>query len=229
MKAYKALKPDLTTEYGNFQFEIGKKYSVEEEIELCKNGFHACEKVEDVFKYYYWDARIFEVEIDGDIKHEEDKVVARHCTLLREITDEVKNTEGMVFEALKRNGLSIDYIENPTEEMMLVAVNQSGWAIMYIDRPSEAVEMAAVQQSGEAIQFISNPSEELQMAAVKMNAFAVRYIDNPTEAVQFAVINSCLYAYEYIKNPSETVTRMVNNRRRENLAKNSLTISQKSL
>src|SRR5574343_370168 len=104
MKAYKARRPDLTSEYGEFQFEIGKPYSVEEEIIPCHNGFHACKKVEDVFCFYDWDARIFEVELEGDIVELDNKLVARHCTLLREITEEVKNTEGMALKAVRRDG-----------------------------------------------------------------------------------------------------------------------------
>src|SRR5574343_1269410 len=121
MKAYKALKPDLTSQYGEFQFEVGIRYSVEGEIILCKNGFHACEDVKHVFKYYLWNARIFEVEIEGDIMHEDNKIVGRHCTLIKEITDEVKNTEGMEREAVRRNGDSIQYMENPSEEVQLAA------------------------------------------------------------------------------------------------------------
>jgi hypothetical protein len=76
MKAYKALRPDLTSKRRSFQFEIGKKYSVEGEIIPCRNGFHACKNVRDVFRYYLWDARIFEVELDGVIVRRPYKLVA---------------------------------------------------------------------------------------------------------------------------------------------------------
>jgi hypothetical protein len=81
MKAYKALLPNLTSRHKAFRFEIGKKYSVEGKIILCKNGFHACEKVEDVFFYYPWKSRIFEVELGGDMEKDGDKLAARHCTV----------------------------------------------------------------------------------------------------------------------------------------------------
>lgn len=49
MKAYKGFNKDMTCR--GFQFEEGKIYT-EDKAELCKSGFHACEKPFDCFKYY---------------------------------------------------------------------------------------------------------------------------------------------------------------------------------
>jgi hypothetical protein len=40
--------------YGNFQFEIGKRYDIPEgqEIEACSNGFHLCKNLPEVFLHY---------------------------------------------------------------------------------------------------------------------------------------------------------------------------------
>ena len=48
MKAYKVFNNDWTC--SNFQYEIGKEYEYQGELEICKSGFHACEKLEDCFK-----------------------------------------------------------------------------------------------------------------------------------------------------------------------------------
>ena len=46
----------------NFKYEVGKTYSMnEEDIELCKKGFHFCKNLKDVFIYYPI-ARVFKVE-----------------------------------------------------------------------------------------------------------------------------------------------------------------------
>lgn len=53
MKGYKALNKNMKAVYGNgMQFELGKTYSVSGEVILCKNGFHFCEKIEDISCYY---------------------------------------------------------------------------------------------------------------------------------------------------------------------------------
>lgn len=49
MKAYKGF--DKNMQCLGFQFEEGKTYH-EDEAELCKRGFHACENPLDVFGYY---------------------------------------------------------------------------------------------------------------------------------------------------------------------------------
>lgn len=85
MKAYKAFNDDLTCI--DFQYEIGKTYTMNEKPIPCKQGFHACLDLEDVFGYYdpIDKIRICKVELNGDIIHHEDKVVTNSITILEEI------------------------------------------------------------------------------------------------------------------------------------------------
>lgn len=66
IKAYKGFNKDMTC--NGFQYEEGKEYQAEGKIELCKNGFHACEDPLDCFRYYSPATSVFhEVEQDGEI------------------------------------------------------------------------------------------------------------------------------------------------------------------
>jgi len=91
MKAYKAFDENLQCR--GFQFEIGKEYKHEGEIELCKNGFHACENISNVFNFYEFfgnGTRVCEVEILGQTETEPDRVklVTNHIRIIRELTQE---------------------------------------------------------------------------------------------------------------------------------------------
>ena len=69
MKAYKGFNKDMTCR--GFQFKEGETYT-EDKAELCKSGFHACERPLDVFNYYAPGKSIYhEVEIDDVCKKRE--------------------------------------------------------------------------------------------------------------------------------------------------------------
>ena len=86
MIGYKAFNSDLTCR--GFQYEIGKSYEMDGEIEICERGFHFCENISDCFYYYSQsDARFAKVEAYGDvIKSDEDsKYVTNKIRILKEI------------------------------------------------------------------------------------------------------------------------------------------------
>ena len=88
MKVYKATDKDMKCR--GFQYELGKTAEVEGDIELCKNGLHACEMPLDVLGYYAPGdgSRYFEAELEdvSDEMHIGDtKRVGKKLTLRAEI------------------------------------------------------------------------------------------------------------------------------------------------
>lgn len=92
MKAFKAFNTDFTCL--EFQFEVGKTYIHEGDVEICKSGFHACVNPLDVLNYYSLvgddgiTPKFAEVELGGDISKTSDgdsKVAAGSIEIKREL------------------------------------------------------------------------------------------------------------------------------------------------
>ena len=50
VEGYKGVDENMQG-YGGFQYELGIEYSIDGEVEECKNGFHFSKYLEDTFKY----------------------------------------------------------------------------------------------------------------------------------------------------------------------------------
>ena len=89
---YKAFNNDMTCR-NLFQYEVGKTYTINEnEIELCKSGFHFCMIPIDVLGYYNKNSKFSIIKAAGKIVHAYDKSVCSQITIEKLITlDELYN------------------------------------------------------------------------------------------------------------------------------------------
>ena len=85
--AYKGFDKDF--ECMDYSFEVGKKYTQDGKIVVCKNGFNACEYPLDVFNYYDpTDSKFAIVELSGEISRKSDgdsKIAASNIYIKTEI------------------------------------------------------------------------------------------------------------------------------------------------
>lgn len=88
MKGYKATEDNMKCR--DYQYKLGKSYEAKGKISLCENGFHFCEKLEDVYKHYAIGSRVFEIEAEGEIIKGDDKNVCSKITFIRELSYEEK-------------------------------------------------------------------------------------------------------------------------------------------
>lgn len=97
---YKALNPDMTS-YFKFKYEINKLYKINGHLEMCKNGFHVCENLEDCFNYYSFNnCRLFMANISSNHINDGKKIVSDKIILLREILDpELQMTNPFLFNS----------------------------------------------------------------------------------------------------------------------------------
>ena len=104
MKAYKGFNRDMTCR--GFQFEKGKTYEHQGEVNLCESGFHACEDPVDCMRYYDPCTSVYhEVELEGvSDEHKEDtKVVGKKIRIGARMTIKsiVKASIEFVFASCK--------------------------------------------------------------------------------------------------------------------------------
>ena len=88
MRGYKMMESDMTCR--GFQYEVGKEYSLEEELQICKKGFHFCENPFSCLEYYdniEGNKRLFLVEALGEIINENNKSVTNKIKIVEEIKD----------------------------------------------------------------------------------------------------------------------------------------------
>ena len=87
VKGFKGFNQDLTCR--GFQYEIGKTYEYNGEIELCSSGFHFCRKLQDVYQFYNLKTfRICEIEAAGKIDNADIKSVCSRIRIVRELSRE---------------------------------------------------------------------------------------------------------------------------------------------
>ena len=84
--SYKAF--DKNMQCCGFQYEVGKEYEMDGEIECCNRGFHACKSPMEVWDYYdMLNSRYAEVKQSGKIDAEENttKVCSSHIKIKAEL------------------------------------------------------------------------------------------------------------------------------------------------
>ena len=87
VRGYKVFNPDWTCR--NFQYEVGKTYTMKAKPVICRTGFHFCRKASDCFNYYYFkpENKVAEVVAFGDIDEQNGgtKVCTNKIKIVREI------------------------------------------------------------------------------------------------------------------------------------------------
>ena len=86
IKGYKVFNPDWTCR--GFQYEVGKTFKHEGNIEMCGAGFHFCRKLAECFNYYEFNSnnKVAEVEAIGNVETRDDKSVTDEIVICKELS-----------------------------------------------------------------------------------------------------------------------------------------------
>lgn len=112
--SYKAFNRNLRC-YNNFQYEIGKSYSIDGEIKCCKHGFHACPEPAEVFHYYdVFTSRFALVKQSGIFSGQNGKICSSKIAIIKELSlkELIEHEIKWVINQLKqRNPVIIDNLK----------------------------------------------------------------------------------------------------------------------
>ena len=144
-KGYKRLNMNMTSKYGNMQYELNIPYYLEGKLEICNNGFHLCENMLDTIRFYDGeDSRLFEVEYNSNNCVEaENKLCSDYIKIIREISQEeyynyikeyIKNND--IFNEnwcvrceVARQGFYLDKLINDADWKVRYEVSKQGYVL----------------------------------------------------------------------------------------------------
>lgn len=137
VEGYKGTKKDMSTRY-DFQYELNKRYEIDEEPEMCKRGFHFCKEFFDVFDYYSIgkNHRFFKVKALVKASHYDsygtydyfariNKLVAKAIILTEEIMPED------VIEEYYTHCKTQERLDSKYNELLIAEGYKQAWDVCY--------------------------------------------------------------------------------------------------
>lgn len=109
------------------------------------------------------------------------------------------NQHNYEIEAVKEDGIALEYVKEQTPELCLIAVKQNGYALMSVKEQTPELCLAAVRQNGYALEYVKEQTPEICLAAVKQNGLALKYARFQTPEICLAAVTRNSYALEYAR------------------------------
>ena len=206
MKGYKALGKNMNTIYGKFIYELNKEYEIDKrfKISMCKNGYHFCKELINVFNYYPLDSRVFEIDtLDGEIieSNNKDKYCSRKIKLIREISeDEINkyiednlekfsNSENYLFRSkVAKQGYCLDKLINDKTPYVRAEVAKQGYGLdKLINDEDPTVRLAVAKQGYGLDKLISDEAPSVRAAVARQNYGLDILINDESWIVRLAV------------------------------------------
>ena len=102
-RGYKRLSLDMTSRYGNMQYELNVPYFLKGKLKICFNGYHLCKNILDTIRFYdSEDSKLFEVEYNADNYIEtKNKICSDYIKIVREIP--IEEYRSYIEEYIKNN------------------------------------------------------------------------------------------------------------------------------
>lgn len=118
---------DKNLQCRGFQYEVGKEYTAEGEIECCKNGFHFCENPLELLRNVPTkiDRRYCKVEGDGETDYYDGKIAVSHIKILEEVGIEDLINSSIKFIQKREKALGLKPTEVTTPKSIAGSVTNA--------------------------------------------------------------------------------------------------------
>ena len=186
MRGYKALNEDMSSKYGNMTYELNKEYEIDKrfKILMCKNGYHFCTKLINVFTYYPSDSRVFEIDtLDGEIIESKNK--DKYCTskikLIREVSKEeinkyiednldklINDKTPYVRAEVANQGYGLNILINDESPFVRTAVAKQGYNLDKLINDEDSLVRLEVAKQGYGLDILINDKDsDIKEIAIK--------------------------------------------------------------
>ena len=108
------------------------------------------------------------------------------CEAMKDI---INQTDELCIEAVKNNGMALQFVKNQTPEICLLAVKENGMALQFVINQTHEICLSAVKGNGMALQFVINQTHEICLSAVKGNGMALQFIKDKEYKLLFIITN----------------------------------------
>jgi regulator of extracellular matrix RemA (YlzA/DUF370 family) len=130
------------------------------------------------------------------------------CEAMKDI---INQTDELCIEAVKNNGMALQFVKNQTPEICLLAVKENGMALQFVINQTHEICLSAVKQNGMALQFVINQTHEICLSAVKGNGMALQFVINQTHEICLSAVKGNGMALQFIKDKEYKLLFIITN------------------
>jgi hypothetical protein len=120
--------------------------------------------------------------------------------------DKQMQTEIICLLAVKRDGMSLKYVQEQTESICLAAVRKNGQALRYVEEQTKEICKEAVREDGWALKYVGNQTLDICLAAIYQEATALKFVRDQTEEICLAAVTVNPWTLEFVKEQTETIS-----------------------
>ncbi len=196
MKGYKALDMDMRAVHGNgMWYEMGKLYSIEENVVPCRKGFHFCKSIEELNGCYkISSSRIFEIEAYGEVVERGCKCAAEKIKLVRELTMEeindyfkqnqkkfVESAVWYIRQAVAEQGYGLDKLMQDGNCAVRATVAKQGYGLNILIGDQDWYIRKEVAKQGYGLDVLIKDSSWLVRSEVAKQGYGLDILINDKE------------------------------------------------